>query len=66
MPQLGDICRESGVYECDSCAMTLTLRRGQRFPPCERERLKVVNWTFVAADLRRPEEARSAIRVRLV
>ena len=50
MPQLGDTCRESGVYQCDSCAMTLTLRCGQRFPPCERERLKVVNWTFVAAN----------------
>jgi hypothetical protein len=66
MPQLGDTCRQAGVYKCDSCAMTLTLRFGQRFPPCERERLKVVNWTLVASDLRPPEEAQSAIRVRLV
>lgn len=66
MPQLGDTCRQAGVYQCDSCAMTLTLRFGQRFPPCERERLKVVNWTFVAKDLRRPDEVRAGVRVRWV
>ena len=66
MPRLGDTCRQAGVYQCDSCAMTLTLRFGQRFPPCERERLKVVNWTLVATDLRRQEEAQAAIRLRVV
>ena len=66
MPQLGDTCRQAGVYQCDSCAMTLTVRFGQRFPPCERERLKVVNWTLVATELRRYEESRPAGRVRLV
>ena len=60
MPQLGDTCRESGVYQCASCAMTLTLRIGQRFPPCERERLKVVNWTLVATDSRQEMTTPSA------
>jgi hypothetical protein len=46
MPQTGDICRETGVYQCDSCAMTLNVTAGRRFPPCGVERLRVVKWTL--------------------
>jgi hypothetical protein len=64
MPQLGDTCRQPGVYQCDSCSTTVTVRSGQRFPPCARERLKAVNWTLVAVDAEPRAEARTATRVR--
>jgi hypothetical protein len=64
MPQLGDTCRQSGEYQCDSCATTLTVKVGQRFPPCERERLKAVNWTLVGVEGRPRVEAQAGTRVR--
>ena len=43
----GELCTNSGVYRCESCGgQTIAVARGERFPPCARER-KRVNWTLI-------------------
>lgn len=46
MPQTGETCQTSGVYQCSSCATTIPLSKGERFPPCGVER-KGVTWVLL-------------------
>ncbi len=46
MPNTGERCSQSGIYQSDCCDYEITLSNGDRFPFC-RGCMKMADWTRV-------------------